>query len=372
MKVLHVIPNLNIGGAERIVQDICLEIKNNNDIKLITFDNTISKLNSKHSFHIHIPSYFKPSITSNSILKIDEIKKFISEYKPDIIHSHLWASEILLTQIEIGKAKRLSHFHDNMTQLNKCNLPKTKLDITNRYERWIYLKENKNHFICISKDTFNYAKKILPKKLHSNITLIPNAINYNKFNSNSEKELETIRLINIGSFVPKKNQKFAIDILIEILNKKIITQLTFLGDGNMIEQVKTYAKQKGVSKYINFMGNVDDVPAKLKNANIYLHTAYYEPFGLVILEAMASNLPVVSLDGIGNRDIINNEENGYIIKEQNAEVFANIIIELFRNNKLYNKISNAGNNTAKRHDIKEYVNKLLEIYKASISSTNRQ
>ena len=49
-----------------------------------------------------------------------------------------------------------------------------------------------------------------------------------------------------------------------------------------------------------------------------MHSASYEPFGLVLLEAMAAGIPCVSIDGGGNRDIIINGENGFIIEIQSA------------------------------------------------------
>ena len=85
----------------------------------------------------------------------------------------------------------------------------------------------------------------------------------------------------------------------------------------------------GVKNYINFHGNVKNVKEHLSESNIYLHTATYEPFGLVILEAMAAGLPVITLNGKGNKDFIEQGVNGFIHANQDVELFANNIIELF-------------------------------------------
>lgn len=82
----------------------------------------------------------------------------------------------------------------------------------------VQLKKNTNNsFVCISNDTFTYAKKVLPK--NSRILLLPNAIDYNSYYNTEKRELDYIRIINIGSFVAKKNQKFALLILNELLKK---------------------------------------------------------------------------------------------------------------------------------------------------------
>ena len=77
---------------------------------------------------------------------------------------------------------------------------------------------------------------------------------------------------------------------------------------------------------------------------------------------MAAGLPVISLDGKGNRDIINNNVNGIIIKDENVDLFANNIIALFENNKLYKKFVDNGHIAAKKYDIKNYTDVLLNNY----------
>lgn len=79
----------------------------------------------------------------------------------------------------------------------------------------------------------------------------------------------------------------------------------------------------GVLKNTNFVGETLNVNKHLQEENIYLHTATYEPFGLVMIEAMASGLPVISLDGKGNRAFINNRENGFIVYNQDINMFIN-------------------------------------------------
>jgi glycosyltransferase involved in cell wall biosynthesis len=363
MKIIHVIPNLNKGGAERLVQDICTEIykRNSHEIKLITF----GELPSKHTnlpFHQHINSSFSPSITSRSVIKVESLQQFIVNYKPDIIHSHLWKTEILLTKINSGSALRISHVHDNISQLTKIKFPLKKTELTNLYERKIFFKKNSNNFICISNDTLKFAKRVLPKKKHSKTHLLPNAINYNSFFSKKKKKHDKINLINIGSFVPKKNQIFALKILKKIIDLGHPAKLTFLGDGPLKKSIKNQTKKLKLENHVIFMGNVENVTDYLENSNIYLHTAHYEPFGLVLLEAMAGGLPVVSLDGGGNRDFINNDENGYLLNNENQDEFANKIIKLFYDKIKYKKFVQNGHTTAKKHDIKNYVDRLLEIY----------
>ena len=373
MKIIHIIPSLQTGGAERLALDICIEIskRERHQVLLLT-------LNNKNHFESHdfikfIDVDVKLSIKSNNKIKVAELQKLVDNFKPDIIHSHLFAAEIISRSIYYPKAKWFSHFHDNMPQLKNLHL-KSFLDkklITNFYEKQYLLKSYKknggNEFISISEDTNKYAAKVLPEKYKFHY--LKNAINYSKFNLEKNQRTDTIlNLINIGSFQAKKNQQFLIDVVKILKSKKIRFHLSLLGDGDFKKQVQLKVNQFGLEKEITLTGNVQNVTEYLANSDIYVHSAYYEPFGLVLLEAMAASLPVITLDGKGNRDLIEEGKNGYMIYEQDAEKFADRIIKLWEDKQKMQEISAYANKFAKQYDIVNYVDKLVQIYQNAINS----
>ena len=380
LKILHIIPNLRKGGAERIVLDICNELNKHQSIEvhIVTFckENEYQFLTNGISWEV-IPSKVVPSITKKAIIDTALLQEKVDFFQPDIIHTHLYESEIVLSQVDIGNAKRFSHFHDNMIQLDNSLLFNVSLKnkITNFYERNLFIKtinSSTNNFICISNDSYSYAKKVLPKKSHTDIHLLINAIDVSRFTNNRIRQgvKQKIRLVNIGSFVKKKNQMFLVDVANELNNKNVNFEILFLGDGPLIQDVKAYAENLNLNKRIVFKGKVEKVEDYLDDSDLYLHSATYEPLGLVLLEAMAAGLPVITLDGKGNRDLIEEGKNGYMIYDQDPEKFAQKIIYLIENKDKYAEISNYCKEYAKQYDIKEYVNKLLVLYKDSMSSTN--
>ena len=87
-----------------------------------------------------------------------------------------------------------------------------------------------------------------------------------------------------------------------------------------------------------------------------------EGFGLVLLEAMAAGLPIVSLDGRGNRGLIKDGENGFFIIEENAGLFVDKILLLANDEPLYRQMSAQAVEFARGYDIKNYVDRLLALY----------
>lgn len=369
MKIIQIIPNLKKGGAERLTLDICIELNKREGIEvcLITFsdENDYLFLSEKIN-HIVIPSKVIPSITGKSVQKTEQLQAFIKSYNPHIIHSHLFEAEIISRWDIIKEIKYFSHCHDNMHQLNNCTLHDltTKKRLTELYEKHLICRQYKkcnNAFITISEHTKTYFEKVLPPPLNQNVSLLHNAIKFDSFYTKRIKQDELV-LINIGSFVDKKNQKLLVPIVQTIQAKGTKCRAILLGNGKLHKKTTEEIKKQGIEDSFTLPGNVKNGKEWLNQATIYVHTAIYEPFGLVLLEAMASGLPVVSLDGGGNRDIIENGKNGFMIDEQNPELFADKILEIWQNKELYKTMSNYAQEYAKKYDIKPYVDQLLKIY----------
>jgi len=372
MKILHIIPSLCEGGAERMVLDICIELKKRKDIEvtLVYFRdiNDYPVLSSQIECLL-IPSKYIPSISGKTVTEIDGLMNFIRGFKPDIIHTHLFEAE-LISRIEImAGVKYFSHCHDNMHQLKpfSINTLFSKKNLTEFYERIIMIRQYKkcnNSFIAISKHAENYFKQVLPFSLANRIYLRHNAIDFYRFNKvNKQRNARPVKLINVGSFVAKKNQQFLVDVVKILTDGGHDVALTMLGGGALRADVLAKVSAMGLGAHIALPGNVEDVPGYLAEATIYVHAATYEPFGLVLIEAMAAGLPVVCLDGGGNRDIMEQNKNGLMVHQPDAKLFAEAILQVADNQNAYNEMSAYAVAYAARFDIKPYADRLLELYR---------
>ena len=100
----------------------------------------------------------------------------------------------------------------------------------------------------------------------------------------------------------------------------------------------------------------------LAESNFYVHGALYEPFGLVLIEAMAAGLPVISINGGGNKDLILEGKNGHLFEAGQVEEFSEKLIYLSQRPDLYRKMRNEAIEFSKNYDIKQYIDKLLLLY----------
>ena len=372
MRILHIIPSLSKGGAERLTIDICntLVAKGHEVLLVCMLDyNAYEYIPFQFKFTV-TSSFVKPSLKGKTKFDLTHFEKIVAEYKPEIIHSHLFLAEVL-SRFKIFKGiKYFTHLHDNMPQFDKLSITGlSKQKLTNYYEKSLIIakyKECNNRFVAISKNAEHYFGAHLPKKQAARISLLNNAIDYMRFYK-GERDYSTVqessfRMVTVGSLVNKKNQAFLVEVM-ALLQKQIPnSHIDILGDGPNFNDIATKIADHQLQGKITLHGNVDRVEDYLHKAHLYVHPATYEPFGLVLLEAMAAGLPCVCLDGKGNRDIIVEDKNGYIINTNDAQLFANKIVELYNSPQKLDELSKFSFRFAANYDMDSYIDKLLTIY----------
>lgn len=373
MNILHVIPSLSKGGAERITIDICNTLSaRGHKVMLLSMSEINAYTFITYNFEFRQTySRVVPSITGKSFVETKDYEQIIDEFKPDIIHSHLFIAEMLTRHNPRKHIKYFTHLHDNMPQFDALNVTQlSKQKITNYFEKRLMLKQYEqcsNRFIAISKDAFDYFYQHLNSNLKQRIHLLHNAIDYHRFYRgarNFKNDAQgNFRLVSVGSMVDKKNQQFLIDILIELLPLLPNCHLDVLGDGpnhgKIVEKIKKFKLEDKITLH----GNVNNVEEFLHESHLYIHPATYEPFGLVLIEAMSAGLPCVCLDGRGNRDVILNDKNGYIYKEQDAKKFADTIYRLLSDPERLQEMSSFALKFAADFDMSNYIKKLIDLYK---------
>jgi glycosyltransferase involved in cell wall biosynthesis len=381
MRILFCIPLLGCGGAEILLANIAIQLsKRNHTVKIVCledFHETWPNFPNKEELLKNVELEIINDRVIFSLLRKTKIQnknfiRIVNEFKPDIIHSHLFLAEIN-SRTEIFKnIKYFSHGHDNMIQLKKPRLNSilSKFKIVNLWERnWLLknYKEGNNQFIAISKDVMRYLASELPS-FENRIHYLPNAINTTNFHHerNYSKANQPFHIVSIANLVPKKNHALLISVLGILVERGFDVTIDVYGFGPLMDELKQKTKEKNLEKRLIFHGSVGEIPEKLKKADLYVHPAWYEPFGLVLLEAMASGLPIVSLDGFGNRELIENNKNGFIISQElPIEEFVNKIIYFIENDSERERMGRYARVFAENYAIESYTEKLIDIYNIS-------
>ncbi|MFQ5631195.1 MAG: glycosyltransferase [bacterium] len=108
-------------------------------------------------------------------------------------------------------------------------------------------------------------------------------------------------------------------------------KLVFVGVGPLREMIESEIRSKGWQNHVILAGFMEEVPQVMKAIDVLALPSYWEGFGIVLIEAMAAQKPVISTNISSMPEIVENGETGYLIKPGDSEELAHFAIELLLN-----------------------------------------
>jgi glycosyltransferase involved in cell wall biosynthesis len=168
---------------------------------------------------------------------------------------------------------------------------------------WI---QRSKKIICVSQDVADWCHRVEGAPL-SKLVVIPNGITLREDESlTSDPRFSTTDriLLFVGRLVKQKGIDGLMSHAQRLLEELPEHRLVFLGDGPMRAWCQSQARAMACSDRIHFHGQCDSVPAWMQHSELLLHPARYEGMPNVVLEAMASGLPVVAFRVEGIRELL--------------------------------------------------------------------
>lgn len=304
----------------------------------------------------------------------------ITAFKPDIIHLH---HPFVLSLPAIMYAAKLK-------------IPKV-LTIHTQYERYAYYVSPIPHVItneAIRRIIFNLSDKVdiitTPSqsmkdlignyKIKKEVAVIPNAIDIDLFREKDEQEIALLRkelqispddivILYLGRVSLEKNIDKIIKALAIIGDKKIDNfKFIVVGDGTAVKQLNSLADSLGLTEKVKFVGAIEREKVRhyYQIGDIFSFSSTSETFGMVIIEALASGLPVLAVKAPGAVDIITDGLDGILV-EDDVYQFAEQLENLIKNRELRQELSSNALQTVKRYSSDTISDQVLALYEKLLS-----
>lgn len=371
LRVVHVIPSLGRGGAERLVLDF-VETTQKLFPEVVCCVVVLSDIDeySKAYPTIHIkkiPTTCPISISGRSKPEIDNFHAFIESFQPTIIHSHIYFADLVSHYRVLDGVKYVSHIHGRTKQLEPFPVHgwTAKESYTNEVERRFITKQfkrTKTNFIAITE----YQKKEFLRFnsfARLNLSVILNAIDLNLFRPIPKSINDTkLKLVNVGRLDGNKNHFFLLDVIELLIQEGVEVELQIIGDGEEIHNLVHRISDKKLDKNVFVLGTKNNPEHYLQQAHIYIHAAKIEAFGLTLIESVACGTPVIFTDGKGNTELFKNADVGTIIWDNSPKTMADAIIKLFQDKQRYTNEQIKGLEFAKSFGIEEFSKNLVDYY----------
>lgn len=331
-KIAIVAYNLQAGGLANVIINVykILNSINSVDVQLILLDN-----DGNHEFSGQIIDFgYNSSRKLSFIQKIRKYKRFNSYLKKnnfnfiiDLRYRLNPLTELLITRLIYGNSKVIYNVHSS------------KVETYLLKQKWLTeLLYGKSHkIVCGAKGNEDI---VLEKYNLKNATTIYNPLDIATIVKMSEENcnLQCEYIVAVGRVEPLKQ----FDKLIEAYTKSVLPskniKLVIVGNGSQLEYCENLVTKLNLEQEVIFTGFTSNPYKYMSKAKFLVLCSQYEGFGLVLAEALACKTPVLSFDLLtGPNEIINHEENGLLVENQNFEALTQEMNRFIKDQKLYQK-----------------------------------
>jgi glycosyltransferase involved in cell wall biosynthesis len=179
------------------------------------------------------------------------------------------------------------------------------------------------------------------------VQVVPNGVDTDLFQPAPERRAKIPTLLSVGRLHAQKNVGLLLN-LVAAIKAKTAVRARIIGDGPERPSLEAAAAALGITKYVQFDGWLarEAVREAYQSATFLLHASSYEGMSNVILEALASGLPVVASKIPGNDELIEDGTNGFLFEPTTgAAELADHILPLLQDQTNWNRLSTAARST---------------------------
>ena len=367
MKITLVISSLYSGGAERVVVLLAKGfIDKGHEVTVITlsgkeldFFNLPDKANRLALGLFNNSSNVFEAIRAN-LHRLEILRKAIISTKPDIVISHLTATNIL-----------------TILCMLRTPYPVIVTEHTDP-KKFFYTKSWKilrrltypfaDNIVSVSQGV-NDAFHWLPQNKKSVIYNPILEINSQQENIDLPIDLDPAKewIISMGRLRPEKGFDILLSAFSKIAHLHLNWQLVILGKGELKTDIEKMAKDLSLTSRVILTGAIKNPFPLLKKSSLFVMSSRSEAFPMALCEAMATGLPVIATDCCsGSREIIRDGIDGVIVPSEDISALARAMNNLMSDEKERQRLSNRAPEVTERFSIEKVMEDWLTVIKKII------
>ena len=369
LTVIYEFPPIG-GGGGRAAYDICKElVVRGNDVTVLTahMSGLPLQVDEDGILVTRIPSLRKEAFRATFFTMLAYVLsglwaglRLINIHRPDIIHTHFavpsgalaWTLSVL-TGIPYVLTAHLG------------DVPGGVPEKTGKWFLWLEpftkpIWQRAKKVVAVSE----FIRQLALKHYAVDVQVIPNGADVQHLVPADLKVNDPPHLVFAGRFVHQKNPLAIIKILSQL--KDLKWTCSMLGDGPMFEDVKNEIARHEMSNRFHLPGWVtpQDVLDQFSKSDILFMPSFSEGLPVVGVQALARGLAIVSSRIGGFLDLVDHEQNGYLIDVQDATAFSQSLRGLISNPKLLLQFRSASIQKSRNFDIQKVVDQYQSIFQS--------
>ncbi len=298
-------------------------------------------------------SYFHPVNLLKLPKHINKTRSAIKKINPDVVVVCSHSMDTYFVPFINRKTPKVKEFHySKFIEENKRNSPSLFKKLFFKYTD--YVEKKYDRLVILNKDESNYYKS-------NNTVVIPNPLT---FYPDTVSKLTNNIVITAGRIAHVKGYDILIDVwkIVNETEKKWELHIYGDGDPNYVHKLQHKINEYGLQDSLILKGATATIKEKMLNSSIFVMTSHNECFPLVLLEAQACGLPIVSFDcPYGPRNIIS-EDNGVLIPHYDNETFADRLVHLMNAKEELKKMGEQARKDSSKYELEAVMNQWKNMF----------
>lgn len=275
------------------------------------------------------------------------LKKELIRIKPNITISLLRREINFLNKIKDG-SRKIGEMHIN--RVNYRTIDSNEKNVIKSFFEYFWSKSLIRHLSKLDRMVVLTDKDREMWKELSNVVVIPNPLS---FTPKTRSSLNNKRVLAIARYSHEKG----IDLLLQAwskIEKRCDWRLDIFGDGDTANYEQMISDLGIDADRCTLNGRTDDVEKEYCNSSLYVLSSRFEGFGIVLLEAMACGLPIVSFDcPWGPRSIISDRKDGLLVENGNVDALSEAMFNVISTEELRKELASSALMSVRRFQIDE-------------------
>lgn len=322
MKILQLVSSFGIGGAEKFVAELSVELKQQgHDITVLVLDraidvgkdpdyeaNLIKYLNDNGITVIHVGDKAR----KRPFAILSTLNKTISDFQPDVIHSHLLIWTVFLS-IFWRKRKHIFTQH-----INTLRFP---------FIHKVFIRKAVERYISICDDATISMKKSIDNE---KIVKIVNGISLDKFTKIEKKtRAGSINFVTVSRLSEQKNHHLIIDAVNKLVNhhKQTNFLINVVGEGPLLNELKAKIARLSLESFFIFHGVRKDIPSVLTSNDVFLLPSKDEGFSIALIEALIARISIIASNVGANHEILLDGKYGQLVEKNNCDSLVDAMLQ---------------------------------------------
>lgn len=347
---MHVISSAAAGGAEVYVKDISIEMKKRGHEVFIAFLDRAAEAGREQSYEDKFLSelsshgikfgFVGARARRNPLKGVAALGKFKRDFKPDLIHSHLYYAAIF--SAFLPSIKRVYTHHNIRLRANPI--------------LYRFLDRRTHAYVGICNACTTLLKGVARRNVHH----IDNAVDVTRLaRIDNYQDRAVVNLLYVGRLSEQKNLSLLFNALSRIDTKEY--RLMLAGSGPEEAKLRDLANQLGITDRVNFLGNVDNVSTLLKEADVFVMSSAWEGLPIAQIEATLTGLPVLVTDVGGCSEIVEKVDNGMVVDVE-IEAYSEALKKMLSDYDARLRYHHNAINNSAIYTISKSVDKHLDLY----------